>query len=138
MRAHVCVSLCVCLSVCLTDDHPDCESAPGTEVQHHHEVDVDEHAEDRQPGQQGDLERSHAKESVLLYHTLEGSWLPPSHWLAGEVGGYLKGQRLLALGLSPDDEDAEAAAQCQGNADRDHGRVRCDELGEVSGQHHAQ
>ena len=71
------VSLRVCVCLCLTEDHPDCEAAPGAEVQLHHEVDVDEHAEDGQPGQQRDLERSHTKDSVLLYHTLEDSWLPP-------------------------------------------------------------
>lgn len=39
-----------------TDDHPDGEAAPRPNVQLHHEVDVDENAEQGQPRQQGDLE----------------------------------------------------------------------------------
>lgn len=38
-----------------TDDHPHGEVDPRLHVQLHHEVDVDEDAEQRQPGQQRDL-----------------------------------------------------------------------------------
>lgn len=38
-----------------TDDHPDGEVDPRLYIQLHHEVDVDEDAEQRQPGQQRDL-----------------------------------------------------------------------------------
>ncbi len=41
-----------------TDDHPDGEAAPCTQVQLHHEVDVDENTEQGQPGKQRDLERT--------------------------------------------------------------------------------
>lgn len=39
-----------------TDDHPDSEVDPRGQIQLHHEVDVDEHAEQWQPGQQRDLQ----------------------------------------------------------------------------------
>lgn len=44
-----------------TDDHPDGEADPRPQVQLHHEVDVDEDAEQGQPGQQRDLQETVGK-----------------------------------------------------------------------------
>lgn len=41
-----------------TNHHPDGEAAPCSQIQLHHEVDVDKNTEQRQPGEQRDLEKA--------------------------------------------------------------------------------
>lgn len=49
-----------------TDKHPDSEAAPCTQVQLHHEVDVNENTEQGQPGKQRDLEGTENREGFSI------------------------------------------------------------------------
>lgn len=40
----------------LTDSHPDSKATPGCQIQLHHEINVDKDTEERQPGQERDLQ----------------------------------------------------------------------------------
>ncbi|TNN64240.1 hypothetical protein EYF80_025491 [Liparis tanakae] len=54
-----------------TDQHPDGEAAPRPPVQLHHEVDVDENAEQGQPGEERDLEEWSTWGKMMTRQTMQ-------------------------------------------------------------------
>lgn len=117
-----------------TDDHPDGEAAPCTQVQLHHEVDVDENTEQGQPGEQRDLERREKWKMKgtkyfkiglnLLYVSLRDRNRNRNLFSAfSGFDSYLEGEGLFALRLPPDDDDADATEQSQNDTGHHHGWV---------------
>lgn len=90
----------VFISKLLTEDHPDSKPYPSAPVQLHHEVNVDEHADDGNEGQKRNLPSHRQKEPISAV-------ADSSHvYLCGRISN-LKGEFSLALRLPPYDKDQQ-------------------------------
>lgn len=115
-----------------TDNHPDREAAPCTNVQLHHEVDVDKNAEQGQPWKQRDLEKTE-----ITFRNCSVQHYKWNKHTKKQISD-LEGQSLIALWLPPYDDNADDTEQSQDDAGHHNGCMSDEQLVQTVCQDDAQ